>query len=628
MAPTPSPVSITTAPPSVWARVSKFVSENKALVYGLSAATFLVVGGAGAYYVMYSDKPGAPPASSPSPSPSAESEKSAETKAVSDKKRKKDKKKAKKEREKAEAKNATEEKEKGVSTGATESSSSLPAIPSDLSGLSEETLNDYSLQYKTAGNAEFKAKNYEQAIDLYTKAISLKKDAVYYNNRAACYNALEQYEKAVEDASKALELDSLYLKALTRRAQAYEKLGNFHESVLDYTAAALLSGTPNDPIGKSIDRMLMQCGEERAKGLLQNKTKSLPSISFVTAYIDSFHKRETPESITGAAEGSGNAYLKQAIEASEKKTLAGHYEALELVNKAIDAEAEDLAWALDMRGTFKFLMADNEGALTDLTESIKIAPSVSALIKRAMLLIELGDPAKSNQDFDTAVAVNPEDPDIYYHRGQVHFLLGEYDDAAKDYQKAIDLDKEFMSAHVQLAVTQYKLGAVIQAMTNFKKCTKNFPEAPDVFNYYGELLMDNQKLGDAVEMFDRAFELEKKRKSSDYNVLPLINKAYILWTFKQGTVEDAEKLLKTALELDPQSDLAVGTLAQLMMTQNRMEEALGYFEKQLELSRTENEIMQAASYVEAVNVQIKLLDRYPLIKERLQQQQQAMSMQM
>lgn len=56
------------------------------------------------------------------------------------------------------------------------------------------------------------------------------------------------------------------------------------------------------------------------------------------------------------------------------------------------------------------------------------------------------------------------------------------------------------------------------------------------------------------------------------------------------------------------------------MTQNRMEEALKYFEKQLELSRNENEIIQAASYVEAVNVQLKLLERYPLIKERMEQQ--------
>lgn len=94
MAPT-GPVSITAAPPSLWSRFSTFVTEHKALVYGISAATFLVVGGAGAYYVIYSDKPGAPPSSSGSPKP-------ADAKAVADKKRKKDKKKAKKEKEKAE----------------------------------------------------------------------------------------------------------------------------------------------------------------------------------------------------------------------------------------------------------------------------------------------------------------------------------------------------------------------------------------------------------------------------------------------------------------------------------------------------------------------------------------------
>lgn len=412
-----------------------------------------------------------------------------------------------------------------------------------------KTLKDYSLQYKNAGNAEFKSKNYEKAIDLYTKAISLNKDAVYYNNRAACYNALEQYEKAIEDASTALELDNLYLKALSRRAQAYEKLGNYQESVLDYTAAALLSGTPNDPIGKSIDRMLMRCGEERAKGLLESKPKTLPSVSFVNAYIDSFHKREVPESIVGAEEGTGNFYLKQALEAMDKKTTEGLYEALSLVEKAIENKTEELAWAYEIRGSFKFWMVENEGALNDLTESIAIAPSISALIKRALLFIEVGEPVRSNEDFDAAINLNPEDPDIYYHRGQVHFLLGEFDDAAKDYQKAIVMDKEFMSSHIQLAVMQYKLGDVSTAMTSFKRCTKNFPEAPEVFNYYGEVLMDNQKFSEAIEMFDKAFELEKKKKGdAGVNVLPLINKAFILWSFKQGTVQEAERLLKSALE--------------------------------------------------------------------------------
>ena len=38
------------------------------------------------------------------------------------------------------------------------------------------------------------------------------------------------------------------------------------------------------------------------------------------------------------------------------------------------------------------------------------------------------------------MAQNNDDPDIYYHRAQLHFILGEFADAAKDYQKSIDLD--------------------------------------------------------------------------------------------------------------------------------------------------------------------------------------------
>ncbi|KAK9354424.1 hypothetical protein V1523DRAFT_136651 [Lipomyces doorenjongii] len=298
----------------------------------------------------------------------------------------------------------------------------------------------------------------------------------------------------------------------------------------------------------------------------------------------------------------------------EKKTVESYEEAYNAFTKAVELDAENMALALDLRGTFKFLMADNQGAMEDLNKSIDLAPCVQSYVKRALLFMDLSDPVKCNADFESAIALDPTSPDIYYHRGQIHFLLSEFADAAKDYQKSIDLDKKFVYSHIQLAVTQYKLGSTSSAMAGFRRCIKNFDKTPDVFNYYGELLMDQQRYSDAIEKFDQAFEIEKSQKTSGINVLPLINKAFVLWHYKQGTVQEAEELCKKALLckspgcafefwlivqlVDPQSDIAVGTLAQLVLSQNRMDDALVYFEKQLELARTETEITQAATYIE------------------------------
>ena len=227
-----------------------------------------------------------------------------------------------------------------------------------------------------------------------------------------------------------------------------------------------------------------------------------------------------------------------------------------------------------------------------------------------------------------------EDPDIYYHRAQLHFILSEFADAAKDYQKSIDLDRDFIFSHIQLGVTQYKMGSIASSMATFRRCIKNFDKVPDVYNYYGELLLDQQKYQEAVEKFDTAVEMEKQSKPLGMNVLPLINKALALFQWKQD-FQEAEKLCQKALIsmlvslpfshvvstdaiiVDPECDIAVATMAQLLLQQGKVTEALKYFERAAELSRTEGEIVNAVSYAEATRTQLEVQEKYPKLIGRL-----------
>lgn len=158
----------------------------------------------------------------------------------------------------------------------------------------------------------------------------------------------------------------------------------------------------------------------------------------------------------------------------------------------------------------------------------------------------VADKEAAEADFKKAIEENSEDPDIYYHRAQLHFITTEYSEAAKDYQKSIDLDRDFIYSHIQLGVTQYKMGSVASSMATFRRCIKNFDKSPDVYNYYGELLLDQQKFEEAIQKFDTSIEMEKAQKSEGMNVLPLINKALAVFQWKQD-FQEAEKLCKTAL---------------------------------------------------------------------------------
>lgn len=49
--------------------------------------------------------------------------------------------------------------------------------------------------------------------------------------------------------------------------------------------------------------------------------------------------------------------------------------------------------------------------------------TVNALIKRASLFLQSEQKDKCFKDFETAIALDPDNPDIYLHRGQVCFPL-------------------------------------------------------------------------------------------------------------------------------------------------------------------------------------------------------------
>lgn len=205
--------------------------------------------------------------------------------------------------------------------------------------------------------------------------------------------------------------------------------------------------------------------------------------------------------------------------------------------------------------------------------------------------MELSDKDEAFNDFETAIAANPDDPDIYYHRGQVHFILGDYELAIKDYKQSTALDDKFIFSQVQYAVAQYKTGNVAHSTASFRKLLRNFEGASEAYNYFGELLLDQQKFEDALEKFDRAIEIENQKEKSS-NVLPMINKALALFQWKQE-MTTAEELCRKALEKDPDCDVAVATLAQLSLQQGKIKEAIDFFERSAQIARTEPELINA-----------------------------------
>ncbi|KAK4199365.1 PaTOM70 mitochondrial precursor proteins import receptor encoded by the PaTom70 protein [Triangularia verruculosa] len=584
---------------SLWDRLSNWASEHKGLVYTIAGVAVVVTGAGVLYFVKGPDQESAPKLS------------------------KKERRKRKQAEKEADKSPASEKQAEAPKTATVETADELPEIDEEsVTALSESQRKEYAAKLKEAGNKAYNQKDFNKAIDLYSKAILCKPDPVYYCNRAACHNALSEWQKVVDDTTAALAFDGEYIKALNRRSNAYDHLGKYSEALLDITASCIIDGFRNEQSAQAVERLLKKFAETKAKEILETKPARLPSATFVGNYLQSFRARPRPAGLEDEIEldeSTGKGQLQKGLQAMESKIAPAYDQAAEAFEKALTLGdlGEYEAYAHNLRGTFQCLKGKHEEALADLSKSIELDPGLTqSYIKRASMNLELGAPEKAEADFEAALAKNPEDPDIYYHRAQLHFIKGEFADAQKDYQKSIDLDPDFIFSHIQLGVTQYKLGSIASSMATFRRCIKNFPKIPDVYNYYGELLLDQSKFSEAIEKFDTAIELEKETKPMSMNVLPLINKSLALFQWKQDFGE-AEKLCEKALIIDPECDIAVATMAQLLLQQGRVTEALKYFERAAELARTEGELVSAISYAEATRTQIQVQEKYPDLANKL-----------
>lgn len=122
----------------------------------------------------------------------------------------------------------------------------------------EATLAE-AMTSKEAGNVHFKNCQYLEAVKCYSHALAKcpqgeESRAVFLKNRAACYLKLERYSCASDDCTQALQVSPNDIKALYRRALAYEASGNLTAAFKD--VKYLLSIEPQNKEAVELARKL------------------------------------------------------------------------------------------------------------------------------------------------------------------------------------------------------------------------------------------------------------------------------------------------------------------------------------------------------------------------------------
>lgn len=149
-----------------------------------------------------------------------------------------------------------------------------------MSGMSDAEI------LKIEGNELFKNGQIDQAVAKYTEAIGCAESktpegrailATVYSNRAACNRQLYLHDKVVKDCTKALKFSDLLTtdvkvkarlsKIYIRRAQSYESMEQYEQSLEDWMAASRMGGGTVATAGASrVRNGLRQLRKMKAQG--------------------------------------------------------------------------------------------------------------------------------------------------------------------------------------------------------------------------------------------------------------------------------------------------------------------------------------------------------------------------
>lgn len=511
-------------------------------------------------------------------------------------------------------------------------STGLPNINEDsIKSISKTQKDEWALELKEKGNEYFKDADYENAIVYYSKALICQEDPIFYGNRSACYNALGNFEKTIEDTTKALELDPQYIKCLFRRATAYENVGKFQDALFDITAMTIYGGMADNSNEKMMERVLRKLSVKLDEEVYSKLPKELPSASSMSSFFGAFVKEDIDRNLDSYPEGSATRFIVEALNELELDTQEGYDKANTLFNQAIaqfeksieGVDPKIVAIAYEYAGSLEFLKTDTDLAKKYLEKAIEIFPRPRQHVVLGLIGADLGNFQVANDEFEKAISMNPDDPNIYYHFGQIHYLMGALPEAQKYFEKSKELNPKNVYAHIQLACIVYRQGDFAKCEEMFKAAKNAFPTSPEVPNYYGEILFDRKDTVGAIKQFSVAAVLQEKLPTFNVGALPLINKSVVYQM--QQNVDKTIEILTQATELDPKSEVARMSLGQMYLSKGDVEGAIKKFDEACKLSRSGEDRKQAISLLEASKMQLRIRND-PVLSAKVQEMMLAAGM--
>jgi tetratricopeptide (TPR) repeat protein len=327
--------------------------------------------------------------------------------------------------------------------------------------------------------------------------------------------------------------------------------------------------------------------------------------------------------------GEATKLLKDILESTTKRNynqaeranrvallerLAGLYRSVDQTGPAIDAyrQMADVDPALGSRSAAQIIDAyragkDFQKAQQEADAAVKKWPDDRVIrVTRDSLLAEMGKVDEAAADLKKLLD-GKQDRDLYISLANTYEKGKRWDDMAK----ALDSAEKLSDSNEDKEGVWFMRGAMFERMkkldraeAEFRKVLKADPESAGAMNYIGYMLADaNLRLDESLDLITKALDIEPG------------NGAYLDslgWVqYRLGRLEDAEKNLRRALEKTPKDPTVHDHMADVLMKESKVKEAVAQWEASLKEWETSSpadmqpeDIAQVKRKLEAAKVRL------------------------
>jgi len=472
--------------------------------------------------------------------------------------------------------------------------------------------------YEKAKN-EIEEKRFEEALLNLQKAMELNPDFAEALSLIGYVHYKLKFRKKTkkevfEITKRALELDETSQEVWFQMGNANSHLNRFNEAIECYNKAHKL-GYDNEKLYNNLGSAFIKKGDfdnalkyyneglkfkENFSPLLNNlgyyylKKGELDKALY---YLEKAMKMDPTYS--APLTNMGNIY-------SEKGEFK---KALKYYNNALKIDPDD-SHAINNLGATYYALKNYEEAIKYYEKSIEIDSDYGApWMNLGAIYSEKSDYTNAIRNYDKALELDSTLFKAWYNKGNAYCKLNDIGKAISSYNESIKIDASYFPAWSNLGAVYSKIKKFAEAEECFKKAIDLNPNSTtDLFNL-GNLYRFKGDFKNAIIFFQKAIELDSNNGSAWYNqgisylmmedfdmAISCLEEAKFLLPQNPGIRgnlgmayegkldhKNAFKCFFNVLKINPNDVLALTTIGQIYIKDNRFDKAIPFLKKALEI---------------------------------------------